>query len=172
VSATPDFARDMVAVMKAEKVRSLIHVPDAVIGPILSAAATEGVFEITGVTREEEGFGVMAGHHIGGTRAVLLLQSSGLGNSLNAIGSLVIPFGIACPMIVSLRGEIGDRNVAQVPLGRAIRGILDELGIQSTWITDGAKAGAALQDMLRSAYRWGLPAAAVLTREGSGGIEE
>jgi sulfopyruvate decarboxylase alpha subunit len=162
----------MVAVMKAEKVRTLVHVPDAVIGPILDAAEAAGGFELTSVTREEEGFGVMAGLHMGGARAVLLLQSSGLGNSLNAIGSLVIPFGIACPMIVSLRGEVGDRNVAQVPLGRAIRGILDELGIQTAWITDGAKAGAALGDVLRSAYRWGLPAAAVLTREGSGGIEE
>ncbi len=171
-SGGPEFARGVVAALKGERVRSIVYVPDAVLGPILGLAENDQAFTLTGVTREEEGVAIVAGQHIGGLRSALLLQSSGLGNSLNALASLVIPFGIPCVMIVSFRGEIGDRNVAQVPFGRAMPGIFRELGIQAVWITSGATAEAAVRDVVRSAYRWGAPVAAVLTREGSGGIEE
>ena len=168
----PEFARGIVAALKSERVRSLVYVPDAVLAPILDLAAADPAFELTGVTREEEGVAVIAGQYIGGLRSALLLQSSGLGNSLNVLGSLVIPFGIPCVLIVSLRGEVGDRNVAQVPFGRAVPGILKEMGIQHRWITSGAGAESAMQDVVRSAFRWGMPVAAILTREASDGIEE
>jgi sulfopyruvate decarboxylase TPP-binding subunit len=61
---------------------------------------------------------------------LVLLQCSGLGNSLNAIGSLVIPYGFGFPAVLSMRGTLGERNPSQMPLGRTTAGILDLLGVQ------------------------------------------
>ena len=57
-----------------------------------------------------------------------MLQSSGLGNSLNALTSLILPYQIPMLMVVSMRGDAGEWNAAQVPMGRAVAPILDALG--------------------------------------------
>ena len=58
-----------------------------------------------------------------------MLQSSGLGNSLNALTSLLVPYQIPVLIVVSMRGDAGEWNAAQVPMGRAVRSILDAIGI-------------------------------------------
>ena len=75
-------------------------------------------------TREEEAFGIAAGLYLGGKRPTVMLQSSGLGNSLNALTSLLIPYRIPVLIVVSMRGDAGEWNAAQVPMGRAVRSIL------------------------------------------------
>ena len=57
-----------------------------------------------------------------------MLQSSGLGNSLNALTSLLLPYQIPVLMVVSMRGDAGEWNAAQVPMGRAVRAIFDAIG--------------------------------------------
>jgi sulfopyruvate decarboxylase subunit alpha len=80
-------------------------------------------------TREEEAFGIAAGLYLGGRRPTVMLQSSGIGNSLNALTSLLIPYQIPALMVVSMRGDSGEWNAAQVPMGRAVRGIFDSIGV-------------------------------------------
>ena len=69
-----------------------------------------------------------------------MLQSSGLGNSLNALTSLLMPYQIPVLMVISMRGDSGEWNAAQVPMGRAVRGICDAMGVAHTTIEspDGA----------------------------------
>ena len=62
---------------------------------------------------------------------LVLLQCSGLGNSINAIGSLVVPYGLGFPVVLSMRGTLGERNPSQMPLGRATVGMLELLGVQA-----------------------------------------
>ena len=57
------------------------------------------------------------------------MQSSGFGNSVNAICSLCIPCRFPIPLFINLRGEVGEFNIAQVPMGKATRPILDVLNI-------------------------------------------
>ena len=83
-------------------------------------------------TREEEAFGIAAGLYLGGARPTLMLQSSGLGNSLNALTSLLLPYKIPALIVISLRGDAGEWNDAQVPLGRAVRAICDAIGVPHT----------------------------------------
>jgi sulfopyruvate decarboxylase TPP-binding subunit len=58
-----------------------------------------------------------------------MLQSSGLGNSLNAITSLLAPYRIPALVIVSMRGDEGEWNAAQVPMGQAVRPICAAIGM-------------------------------------------
>jgi len=77
------------------------------------------------VTREEEGVGLCAGAWMGGKRSALLMQNSGLGNSINALVSLDLLFEIPLLMIISHRGCEGEPMVGQVPMGRLTPGLLD-----------------------------------------------
>ena len=81
------------------------------------------------VTREEEGVGICAGAWMGGRRPALLMQNSGLGNSINALASLDILYGIPLLMIISHRGGKGESMIGQVPMGRLTVPLLDAMAI-------------------------------------------
>jgi len=59
-----------------------------------------------------------------------MMQVSGLGNSVNGLASLAIPYQIPFLMLISQRGELGEFNAAQIAMGRAARPVLDALDIQ------------------------------------------
>ncbi len=93
-------------------------------------------FRAVNLTREEDGVGVCAGLAMGGGRPVLHMQSSGLGNSLNAIMSLTVTFGLPLPILASWRGVYREAIPAQVPFNRAVPEVLAALGIPFTIIRD------------------------------------
>jgi len=110
--------------------RDVVYVPDNPLSHVLR------VFEqrfrdvrLLLATREEEAFGIAAGLYLGGRLPTVMLQSSGLGNSLNAITSLLMPYQIPVLMVVSMRGDAGEWNAAQVPMGRAVGGIFEALAV-------------------------------------------
>src|SRR4029079_13717193 len=105
-------------------------VPDKRLSPIGERLVARGV-PLRTLTREEECFGYAAGYRAAGGMPLVLLQSSGLGNSLNAISSLVLPYVLVFPVVVSMRGTLGERNPAQMALGRTTVAMLDSLGVQS-----------------------------------------
>ena len=81
------------------------------------------------VTREEEGVGICAGAYMGGKRPAMLMQNSGLGNSINALASLNMLYNIPLLMIMSHRGVEGEPIVAQVPMGELTTKLLDTMDI-------------------------------------------
>jgi sulfopyruvate decarboxylase beta subunit len=91
-----------------------------------------GQFDHIGLTREEDGIGVCAGLVLAGKRPAMVIQSSGLGNSLNAIMSLTRTYDLPLPIIASWRGVQDEVIPAQVPFNAAIPGILDATGIPYT----------------------------------------
>jgi len=104
-------------------------VPDKRLSPIGERLVARGV-PLRTLTREEECFGYAAGYRAAGGMPLVLSQCSGLGNSLNALGSLVIPYGFGFPAVLSMRGTLGERNPSQMPLGRTAAGMLELLGVQ------------------------------------------
>jgi len=81
------------------------------------------------VSREEEGVGICAGAYLGGMKPALLMQNSGLGNSINALASLDLLYGIPLLIIVSHRGVEGEEVSAQVPMGLLTEPLLRSMGI-------------------------------------------
>lgn len=81
------------------------------------------------VTREEEGFGIGAGAFLAGKKPAILMQNSGLGNSVNVLASLYQLYQIPILMVISHRGTEGEFMSAQVPMGKATPGVLDALKI-------------------------------------------
>jgi sulfopyruvate decarboxylase subunit alpha len=82
------------------------------------------------VTREEEGVGICAGAWMAGRRAAILMQNSGLGNSINALASLDMLYGIPLLMIISHRGGKDEPIIGQVPMGQLTVPLLDAMKIR------------------------------------------
>lgn len=150
--------------LKRAGVRFCAYVPDNALGPILDRLAADPAFVRVPVCREEEAFGVLAGVYAGGGRAAVLLQVSGVGNSLNAIASLLLPHRIPAVMIVSQRGELGEFNPAQAPMGRALRPVLDALGVMHFTPSRPAEAGPLVRHAAALAYDSFQQVAVILPR--------
>jgi sulfopyruvate decarboxylase subunit alpha len=82
------------------------------------------------VTREEEGVGIAAGAYLGGKKPAMIMQSSGIGNSLNALGSLNLTCKIPLLILISHRGIEREKIVAQKGMGQALKKLLAGVGIQ------------------------------------------
>ena len=90
------------------------------------------------LTTEEEGVGLVAGAALGGQRAALLMQSSGVGNCVNMF-SLLRNCGFGCIALVTMRGEFGEFNPWQVPMGAITEEVL-RLGGFLTYRVESADA--------------------------------
>jgi sulfopyruvate decarboxylase alpha subunit len=140
--SAPRWAAGLCSGVHDAGIRDVVYVPDNPLSHVL------GEFEaqfrdvrLILATREEEAFGIAAGLYLGGRKAAVMLQSSGLGNSLNALTSLVLPYQIPMLIVVSMRGDAGEWNSAQVPMGRAVRAIFDAIAIPHVTVeTDAAAA--------------------------------
>jgi sulfopyruvate decarboxylase subunit alpha len=81
------------------------------------------------VTREEEGVGIAAGAFLGGKNPMLLMQNSGLGNSINALKSLTELYETPLVLMMSHRGAEGEKISAQIPMGQVTIPLLKCIGI-------------------------------------------
>lgn len=81
------------------------------------------------LTREEEGVGLSAGVALADGRPAMFVQSSGMGNMINALLSLTSFYKLPLPIFVSHRGMYSETIAAQVPMGQRLPGILREAGI-------------------------------------------
>src|SRR3546814_19491696 len=84
--------------------------------------------KVGSLTNELEGGGVGAGAWLGGEKAAMLMQSSGVGNIINALG-LVRSCGIPFFTIVTMRGEWGEFNPWQLPMGQATPAVPEAAGV-------------------------------------------
>ena len=126
----PQWAAGVCAGVHASGSRHVIYVPDNPLSHVLRILGERFAdIQTTLATREEEAFGIAAGLYLGGMKPTVMLQSSGLGNSLNALTSLLLPYKIPALVIISMRGDVGEWNDAQVPMGRAVRAICDAIGL-------------------------------------------
>jgi sulfopyruvate decarboxylase subunit alpha len=141
-----DWAAGVCRGVHAAGCRDVAYVPDNPLSHVLRIfEAQYRDVRLILATREEEAFGIAAGLYLGGRRPAVLLQSSGLGNSLNALTSLLVPYQIPVLSIVSMRGDEGEWNSAQMPMGRAVRTILESIGIRHVTVESGATASDTVE---------------------------
>jgi len=104
-------------------IRQVGYVPDAGHSRLIELCQDDpGIADVV-LTTEEEGVGLVAGAALGGQRAALLMQSSGVGNCVNMF-SLLRNCGFGCVVLVTMRGEFGEFNQWQVPMGSITEEVL------------------------------------------------
>ena len=139
--------------MYAAGSRHVVYVPDNPLSHVLSVLGRDYPdVRTTIATREEEAFGIAAGLYMGGARPTVMLQSSGLGNSINAIASLLVPYRIPALVIVSMRGDAGEWNPAQVPMGESVRPICAAVGVPAVTAESPETTAATVERVGRMAF--------------------
>ncbi len=116
--------------LRREGLREFAGVPCSILSAIGRAAETTSGVRYLPASVEGEAVAVCAGCWLAGGRGVALMQNSGLGNAVNPLASLALPYRIPLLLIVSWRGEPGRPDAAHhLPMGRATPGLLELLGI-------------------------------------------
>jgi sulfopyruvate decarboxylase beta subunit len=90
----------------------------------------QGAFQSVSVTKEEEGVGICAGVSLGGLKPAMLIQSTGLGNMINALCSLTLTYQLPLLILSSWRGIYQENIIAQKKLGQSLPRILESIGIK------------------------------------------
>ena len=108
------------------------------------------------LTREENGAGICAGVYLGGGRPVMVIQSTGIGNMINALLSLNLTYRIPLPIITSWRGVYKESIEAQWQLGRRLPEILAASGIMFT-IIESLKEIERLDEAIKESFNKSHP---------------
>jgi sulfopyruvate decarboxylase subunit alpha len=160
------WARNICNGLAALGTGDVVYVPDNPLSNVLRALAAEHPnIRTTIATREEEAFGIAAGLYLGGVRPVVMLQSSGLGNSINGLASLNVAFDIPILMLITMRGGEGEWNPTQHPMGLAVRPILESLGIPHVTIESDDHAEEQVRRAGHEAHATKRPTACLLARK-------
>lgn len=116
-------------VLKDHGVSLISYVPDAGHAAAIRGAIADPDIEAVSLTTEEEGIAVNAGAWLGGRRAALLMQSSGVGNCVNML-SLIQICRFPLLTIVTMRGEWNEFNPWQVPMGAGTPAAFELMGVR------------------------------------------
>ncbi|MDO5845760.1 MAG: sulfopyruvate decarboxylase subunit alpha [Methanocorpusculum sp.] len=124
-------------------------------------ALLPSAFRVIQLAREEDGVGICAGLALSGKRAAVSIQSSGLGNMLNALMSLTALYHLPLPILASWRGVQNEPICAQVPFNKPLPALLDVYGIPYRVFSD-AKDLEGLDEIVSMAFEKSMPAVALL----------
>ena len=115
--------------LKEVGINFIVSLPCVNLGKVMELVECDPEIIHVPVTREEEGFGICAGAYLGGKKPAILMQNSGLGNSVNVLASLYELYHLPILMVMSHRGTEGEFMNAQVPMGKATPRVLEALEI-------------------------------------------
>jgi sulfopyruvate decarboxylase TPP-binding subunit len=129
-SASPKLVwpRDIYDVFKQVDITQIAYVPDAGHTQLIDDCHADTSMETVSLTSEQEGVAMLAGSWLGGKRGALLMQSSGVGNCINTL-SIIQECRFPLLMVVTMRGEWGEFNPWQLPMGQGTRHALENAGV-------------------------------------------
>jgi sulfopyruvate decarboxylase alpha subunit len=149
--AAPAWQDSVFRVLKKAEIRQVAYVPDAGHAHTIRQAKDDPEILDIVLTSEEEGVAVAAGAWLGGDRAVLLMQSSGVGNCVNMF-SLLESCRFPFLTIVTMRGEYAEFNPWQGPMGRATQRAMELMGITVLRVEDPAEVEETVSAAVDSVF--------------------
>jgi sulfopyruvate decarboxylase alpha subunit len=163
MAANPGWPAEIFAALKEYGVRQVAYVPDAGHTELLNRVHADPAMTPVLLTSEEEGIGVVAGAWLGGQRAVLVMQSSGVGNCVNLL-SLVKTCQLPFLALVTMRGEWGEFNPWQVPMGSTTAAAFQLMGVQVQRAEAPEEVAPVVQAAAAMAFEGGTPMAVLLAQ--------
>lgn len=156
-----DWPEKLHALLREQQVRQVAFVPDAGHTRLIRLCEQDNTMRAVCLTTEEEGIAQLMGAWLGGERGVLLMQSSGVGNCINML-SLSLVCHIPLLMIVTMRGDWGEFNPWQVPMGQGTPKVLDAMGVVVARASRPEDVVETVSGAARIAFNASRPAAALI----------
>lgn len=126
--AKPTWPLEIYNVFETVNIQQVAFVPDAGHTTLIKACQANPKMQTISLTTEEEGVAMLAGTWLGGMRGALLMQSSGVGNCINMLGTIrECRFPLLC--LVTMRGTWGEFNPWQLPMGQSTARVLEDVGV-------------------------------------------
>jgi sulfopyruvate decarboxylase alpha subunit len=150
--------------LRRHGVTQFAYVPDAGHRVLIDRSLADPAVHSVSLTTEEEGVALVAGADLGGTRAVLLMQSSGVGNCINML-SLIKGGRFPFLALVSMRGDFGEGNPWQFPMGQAVEPVLAALGVIVLRVQQPEEVLPIVGAALTMAFQSGQAVAVLLTQK-------
>jgi sulfopyruvate decarboxylase alpha subunit len=159
----PEWQQAVFQALKAGGIRQLAYVPDAGHSHAIRSAQADPDIEDTVLTTEEEGVALACGAWLGGQRAALLMQSSGVGNCVNMF-SLLRSCNFPFLTLVTMRGEYAEFNPWQGPMGKTTQQALEMMGITVLRVNRPGEAGEIVGAAVDAAFLAGEQVAVLLSQ--------
>src|SRR5215471_6371919 len=115
--------------LKQCDVRLLSALPETWLVHLIRMADDDPETILVRLAKEEEGVGISAGAHLAGVKSAMLMQNHGFLASINGIVSFAHLYKIPLLMLISYRGEFGERDPWQTEGGGVTEALLHALGI-------------------------------------------
>ena len=141
-------------VLKQAGIRQVAYVPDAGHSALIRAFHADRDVKTVVLTTEEEGIAMLAGAWLGGERGVLLMQSSGVGNCINMLGTIA-ECRFPLLTLVTMRGQWGEFNPWQVPMSQATIPSLTSIGMAVQPVDEPARVAETVQAAAQLAFNTG-----------------
>jgi sulfopyruvate decarboxylase alpha subunit len=150
--------------LRRNDVTQFAYVPDAGHRVLIDRSLADPAAQAIALTTEEEGVALLAGADLGGARGVLLMQSSGVGNCINLL-SLVKGGRFPFLTLVSMRGDYGEGNPWQYPMGQAVEPVLAAMGVICLRIERPEEVAPTVTAALTMVFQSGAAVAVLLTQK-------
>jgi sulfopyruvate decarboxylase len=126
------FSKMIYDILREEKIRLICTLPCNKFANLIRGMPEE--FIHIPLNREENGVGISAGFSLTGGKPLMMIQSSGLGNSLNALMSLHKGYSLPLPIFASWRGRENDKFPCHIPFGKSLPNLFRVLDVPFTVI--------------------------------------
>lgn len=163
VTTPPAWQEDIFNVLKRGGIEQVAYVPDAGHAHVIRRIHADPVMRGVVMTTEEEGVAMVCGAWLGGQRAVLLMQSSGVGNCVNMF-SLIENCRFPFLALITMRGEWAEFNPWQGPMGRATQQSMEMMGITVHRVSRPEEVAETVSAGLDAAFEGGEPIAILLSQ--------
>ena len=150
--------------LRQHKVTQFSYVPDAGHRILIDRSLADPDVHSVALTTEEEGVALAAGADLGGARAVLLMQSSGVGNCINML-SLTSGGRFPFLTLISMRGDFGEGNPWQYPMGKATQPVLEAMGVTCLRAESPQEALATVDAAITMVFQAGRSVAVLFTQK-------
>ena len=155
---------DLYDLLRRNNVTQFAYVPDAGHRILIDRSLADPEVHSVALTSEEEGVAMLAGADLGGARGVLLMQSSGTGNCVNML-SLIKGGRFPFLTLVSMRGDFGEGNPWQFPMGQAVQPVLEAMGVICLRIEQPEEVVPTVGAALTMVFQSGEAVAVLLTQK-------
>ena len=146
-----DWPLEIHSALKDAGVRIVGYVPDGGHKRLIELCIADPDVRCVVLTTEEEGIALAAGAWLGGVRCALLMQSSGVGNCINVLG-MTHECRLPLLVLVTMRGEQGEFNPWQVPMGQATRSVLESMSVAVHRVAAAEDAAPGVAAAAKRAY--------------------
>ena len=146
-----DWPLEIYSALKDAGVRMIGYVPDGGHKRLIELCLADPDVRCVVLTTEEEGIALAAGAWLGGVRCALLMQSSGVGNCINVLG-MTYECRLPLLVLVTMRGEQGEFNPWQVPMGQATRSVLESMSVAVHRVATAEDAAPSVAAAAKRAY--------------------